>query len=50
MLLFTPLEPLIVRDCLHVLVFQILVAALKFFLGKDPSEEDNSDSEDDVCL
>lgn len=28
-------------------VTKIMVAALKFFLGKDPSEEDNSDSEDE---
>ena len=28
--------------------FQVLVAALKFFLGKDPDEEKDSDSEDEV--
>ncbi|XP_076447026.1 protein SDA1 homolog [Babylonia areolata] len=28
-------------------VTKILVAALKFFLGRDPTEEDNSDSEDE---
>ena len=30
------------------IVIQILVAALKFFMGSDEEDEDESDSEDEV--
>jgi hypothetical protein len=33
-----------------VCFFQILVAALKFFLGREQDEEDKSDDEDDVSI
>ena len=30
-------------------IFQLLVAAIKFFLGKDADEEEESGSESEVC-